>query len=75
MKLSAYAGGFVDALALVSVTLLILIAAIFAGGCAHRQPPPPPPPSTSTGCIYTVLGIRIVELEDNPNTSKESTTP
>lgn len=60
-----YASGFIDALALVSVTILLLLAALFAGGCTARRVEPPAPPTPSTGCIWTVIDVQIVELDDD----------
>jgi len=36
MKITPYAGGFIDALALVTVTILLMFAALFAAGCEAR---------------------------------------
>lgn len=57
----SYWSGIVDALALVAITIIILLAALLAG-CAHR-PTPPPKPVESTGCIYTLISVEVVDLD------------
>jgi len=51
-----YVGGFVDALALVTITLLIIGAAMLAGGCEGRSVPP-----DSGGCDFEVLDVGAAE--------------
>jgi len=45
---------------LVACTLLIIGAAVCSVGCAHRQPPPPP----STGTVYTLISVEVVDLDE-----------
>lgn len=47
-----YASGFVDALALVAVTMLLIGAALAAGGCATSS--------------HVVIDVRVVQCEPGP---------
>lgn len=75
----SYASGFVDALALVMITILILAAAVLAGGCAHEvtaprdvrvrpdQPILPAGPAVERG--HVVISVRIVDTDPSDDAS------